>query len=514
MPLTETTKIIENGIVATGDNQNRVGPYAVLIRNDRIVDVAQRSEPLKNQYPNAEVIDAKGMVLLPGFVDAHYHGESFLLRHIVGTTPMARWERDRRFTAAYTFLNRDAAREDLESLYRIAYFNALKAGITCIADFGLDNLDFSPTVSFEAMKRAELKGFIGLHNGDQIEKSRQLQSPSIRFAVTISGEDELTTYSLQTALRSADELKVPLMVQLGETRRAFETVKRNFRRTTVQLLNEYKIFDLRVQLSHLSLFEGDDAYVLAAARTPLIVSPHSALLKEVDIPPVSDLLARGVPIALGTDWGALDPFLAIRSLVAIVRNQNRPIPGAYELLAMCTKNGARALGFQDEMGTIEPGKKADITFVDIADTRRGFALSTTQSANLLNAVLLECSSRDVSDVMINGNFYVRKGTLLTYSEEDLLAAGNRLLTKLAVQAQQRETPGTTEPPGQRTPILSFESGQAENEAEESTEEGFRIIRKDREEEEPPNKIIPLTAEPPKPIEVPKTIRRVFGEDDV
>jgi len=514
MPFTETTKIIENGIVATGDAHHRIGPFAVLIRNDRIVDVALRSEPLKNQYPNAEVIDAKGKVLLPGFVDAHYQGESFLLRHIVGTTPMARWERDRRFTGAYSFLNRDASREDLDSLYRIAYFNALKAGITCIAEFGLDNLDFSPTACFEAMKRAELKGFIGLHNGDQLEKSRTLQSLSIRFAVTISGEDDLTTYTIQTALRSADELKIPLMIHLGESRRAFETLKKNFHRSTYQLLNEYHLFDLKVQLSHLSVLENDDMEILANARIPIILSPYSAIVKDVDLPPVGDFLARGIPIALGTDWGILDPFLNLRSLVSVVRNQGKPLPTPFELLALCTRNGALALGFQDELGTIEPGKKADISFVDVSDTRRGFAANSGAYAHLLSSVLLECSSRDVTDVMINGNFYVRKGTVLTYSEEDLLADGNRLLAKLLDRSGQKEASEVTEPKGQSAAILSFEDGRPEPEDEGTSEEGFRVIKKGEEDTVPEQKNVPIRVDPIKPIEISKTIKKVFGDDDV
>jgi cytosine/adenosine deaminase-related metal-dependent hydrolase len=428
---------------------------------------------------------------------------------------MVRWERDRRFTAAHAYLNRDASREDLDSMYRIAYFNALKAGITCIAEFGLDNLDFSLPASFEAMKRAELKGFIGLHNGDQIEKIRQLQNASIRFAVTISGEDELTTYSLQTALRSVDDLKIPMMINLGETRRAQETLKKNFRRTTFQLLNEYHIFDLKVQLSHLSLLEGDDAEILAAAKIPIILSPHSALLKEVDIPPIGDLMERGVPIALGTDWGSLDPFLNIRSLVSIARNQNRSIPGPFELLAMCTKNGARALSLQEELGTIEPGKKADITFIDVSDTRRGFALSTAHNANLLNSVLLECSSSDVSDVMINGNFYVRNGTLLTYSDEDLLAEGNRLLKKLLEQSGQKELARTTEAAVHETPILNFETSQTdEEEAEGSSSEGFQIIKRENNRFEQQKDTLPLPVEPSKPIGVSKSVKKVFGEDEV
>ena len=516
MQAADTTKIIENGIVATGDGQNRIGPYTVLIRNDRVVDVANYSQPLKNQDPNAEIIDAKGKILLPGFVDAHYHGESFLLRHIIGTTPMARWERDRRFTTACTYLNRDATREDFDSLYRIAYFNALKAGITCIADFGLDNLDFLPTAGFEAMKRAELKGYVGLHNGDQIERSRGLTTPSIRYGVTVSGEDELTTYSLQTALRSADELKIPLMLHLGETRRGFESIMKNFRRSVLQLLNEYRLFNLRVQLAHCSILEGEDIDILAGAKVPVIVCPSSALLKEVDIPPVSDFLAHGIPIALGSDWGGVDPFMNIRSLASLLRNQGRSIPGAFELLAMSTRNGAHALGFLDELGTIESGKKADITFVDVSDTRRGFALNSAQYTQLLHSVLLECSARDVSDVMINGNFYVRRGTVLTYSEEDLLADGTRLLATLLGRAGQKDLPDTGMPPEREAAILDFRPLQSGEEEEEegASGEGFRIIGKDGANGESHQKIVPIRTETDKPADPPRTIRKVFGEDDV
>lgn len=514
MPLTETTKIIENGIVATGDVHNRIGPFAILIRNDRIIDLAPRSEPLKNQFPGAEVIDAGGKLLLPGFVDAHYHGESFLLRHITGTVPLAKWDKDRRIDAARGFLTRSASREDLDSLYRLAYFNALKAGVTCIADFGMDNLDLSLSAGFEAMKRADLKGFIGLHNGDQVEKSRTLQSHSIRFAAVIPGEDDLTTYNLQSALRSATDLKTGLMVQLGETRCAFETLKRNFHRTTIQLLNEYRLFDMKIQLSHCSLLEGDDAEVLAVTRIPIVISPHAAILKEVDLPPVDEFMARGIPIALGTDWGSPEPFLNIQSLVAIVRGQNRPIPGPFELLAMCTRNPARALGFQDEIGTIEPGKKADLTFVDLSDSRRGIMPGSGFSTNLLNAVLLESSSRDVSDVMINGNFFVRNGTVLTYSEEDLLAEGNRLMGKILGQITQKEPAIPAETTSQAAPILRLDVPVEEEEVRGQSEEGFRIVRKNRNEAEPQKVTAPERAEPVKSTEPPRSIRKVFGEDDV
>jgi hypothetical protein len=115
--------------------------------------------------------------------------------------------------------------------------------------------------------------------------------------------------------------------------------------------------------------------------------------------------------------------------------------------------------------------------------------------------------------MINGNFYVRKGTLLTYSEEDLLADGNRLLSKMLEQSQQKESSKRPEPARQETPILNFESAPSEDEPEESLEEGFRIVEKENDSEEPTKKIIPLRKEPSKPIEISKTIKKVFGEDE-
>jgi 5-methylthioadenosine/S-adenosylhomocysteine deaminase len=515
MPFADTTKILENGIVVSGDTQNRCGRFAVLVRNDRIIDIVSHAEPLKHQFPNAEVIDATGKILLPGFVDAHYHGESFLLRYISGTTPMARWEKDRRFQSAYRYCNETASREELETMYRIAYFNALKAGITCLADFGIDNLDFHPIASFEAMKRSELKGFIGLHNGDQVEKSRALQSPNIRFAVTITNEDDLTTYTLQTALRSADEMKIPLMVHLGETRRALETLKRNFHRTTTELLSEYHFFNLKVQLSHLSVLEGEDIAALASAKTPVIICPNSALLKEEEIPPVGEFLSRGLLLALGTDWGLPDPLTNVRSLVSLARSQNQPIPGPFDLLALCTRNGARALGMLDSVGTLEPGKKADIIFVDVADSRHGIGTNVRSYPQLLSSVLLECSAGDITDVMVNGNFFVREGTLLTYAEDDLLSEGEKLLGKLVPPLQHNDPMSQSVPEKQPAPIFNFETSEIVTEREDLADEGFRILKKVQDGVPPRAFVPPVNIEPPKPVDVPKTvIKKVFGEDDL
>jgi 5-methylthioadenosine/S-adenosylhomocysteine deaminase len=513
MALNELAKIIENGIVATADQQNRVGRYALLIRNDRIVDIAPRSEPLKNLYPNAEVIDAGGKLVVPGFVDPHFHAESFLLRHFTGTIPMSRWSKDRRIAAVYSYLNDKAAQEDLEILYRLAYFNALKSGVTCVADYGLDNLEKSILASFEAMKRVELKGFIGLHNGDQVEQSRELQSSSVRFALTLPSEDDLTTYGLQSILRISEDLKMPLMVHLGETKRGSESLRKNFHRSTTQLLKEFHLLGQKIQLSHLSVLENDDAEILSAAKTSVIITPNSAVRKEVDLPPIGEFMMHDIPLALGTDWGLVDPFSNVRAIAALARVHSKSLPSGFEMLALCTRNGAQALGLLNESGSLEPGKKADIAFIDISDVRWGHNFIGNDLSGLLSSVFLEGSTRDVTDVMVNGNFCIRERNILTYSEEDLLQEGSRLMAKLVEHSSGRESATSADALRSTTPILSLEPARIEDDSEEY-EDGFRIIKKEDRNNEPSKKVTPVRTEHPKQVEIPKPVKKVFGEDDL
>jgi predicted amidohydrolase YtcJ len=80
--MNDSIKIIENGFVLTGDKQNRAGKLTIIIQNGRITEIGRRADALKATYPNAEVIDSAGKIILPGFVDAHHTGESFILRYL------------------------------------------------------------------------------------------------------------------------------------------------------------------------------------------------------------------------------------------------------------------------------------------------------------------------------------------------------------------------------------------------------------------------------------------------
>ena len=417
--MSNSTKIIENGYVFTGDKQNRAGRLTVIIQNGRMVEIGRRADALKATYPNAETIDAAGKIILPGFVDAHHTGVSFILRYLTSGQPMSRWNKNPIVTHALDYICKEATFQEILSLFRLSYFTALKSGVTTLAEYGDDTPDHSFTAALEAMRQTNQRGFIGLHNGDQIDAARKLHESSIRFAFVIANEENLTTYNLQTSIRSARELQWPIILHLGQTRQACNIVKKNFNKSIAQLYAEYRAIDSPVHLLHLSCFEDGDFEIIAKSGAPLVYSPSAILQKVTEIPPFEELLKHKITLALGTDWGAARPLENIQSYCSIFKSLGLLHQRAYGLLALHTKNGACALGLDAEIGTIEIGKKADLVFLDLSEFRMNSILADDDAERILDVVLQEATSLHVSDVMINGEFYVREGHVLTYSEEDL-----------------------------------------------------------------------------------------------
>ncbi|MGD1044340.1 MAG: amidohydrolase family protein [Bacteroidota bacterium] len=505
----DSIKIIENGFVFTGDIQNRAGRLTLIIQNGRIIEIGKRADALKATYPNAEVIDTAGKIILPGFVDAHHTGESFILRYLTSGHPMTRWNKNPIISRAFDYMRNEATPQEFLTLYRLSYYAALKSGVTTLSEYGIDTPEHSFTASFEAMQQTNQRGFIGLHNGDQVEAARKLRESSIRFAFVIADEENLTIYNLQSIIRSARELQWPIILHLGQTQRAFDIVKKKFNKSIAKLYAEYRAIDSPVHLLHLSCFEDGDFEVIAKSGAPLIYSPSAILQKGTEIPPFEELLKRKIILALGTDWGIAQPLENIQSYCSILNTLGLPHEGAFDLLALHTRNGARALGLDTEIGTIETGKKADLVFVDLSEFRMNSILADDNAERILEVVLQEAASQQVNDVMINGEFYVREGHALTYSEEDLAREGQAIFKKLLSFCEQK----TTALPMPAT-ILKF-SAQQKNENKSSAddmivEEGFRVIRKERSTSTPQSN---GTASHETDKELPKNVKKIFGDDE-
>jgi len=505
-----SVKIIENGLVFTGDKKHNAGRLTLLIQNGYIVDIGKPMQALKALHPSAEVIDATDKILLPGFVDAHHTGESFILRYLSPGQPIMRRTKNSIMSKAVGYLRKEASYEDFLNLYRLSYCAALKSGITTIAEYGVDTPVNSFPASLEAMRQANVRGIIGLHNSDQIEAAKKLHAASCRFACTISNEEDLTAYNFQFIIRIAHELKWPVILHLGQTQHGCDIVKKNFNKSIMQLYTDYHVFDFPVRLLHLACLDDNDAEIISKSGVPLILSPLSILRKRTNIPPFEKLLRHNVTLALGSDWGAAQPLENIQSYVSILKILGLPSPEAHNLLALHTKNGAQALALDNEIGTLEIGKKADIVFLDLSGFRMNALLADENNDSVLDVVLQEAASQYVSDVMINGEFYVRRGQLLAYSEDDLVNEGNAILRKIIQACGQNKPSGL-----KSTPVFQISIKRRQEDENQSNElpceEGFKIIRKEKPRVGFENKENTSTDAANKPK---KIIRKIFGDDEV
>ncbi len=132
--MSDSIKIIENGFVFAGDKQKRAGMLTLIVQNGRIIEIGKRADALKVMYPKAEIIDAAGKIILPGFVDAHHSGESFILRYLTYGQPMSRWNKSQIISRAINYLHKEATFQEYLSMYRLSYFAALKCGVTTLAE--------------------------------------------------------------------------------------------------------------------------------------------------------------------------------------------------------------------------------------------------------------------------------------------------------------------------------------------------------------------------------------------
>jgi 5-methylthioadenosine/S-adenosylhomocysteine deaminase len=503
--MNDSLKIIADGYVLTGDAGRRAGAIALLLRNGRIAEFARDGEILRARFPQAEFVDATGHAIVPGFVDPHLHGESILLRYLTAGRPLARWEKDQRITSAFARFYSECSPADLRRTYELAYVSAARSGFTTVAEFGFGREGEPLGACVEAATRTGVRAVLGIHNGEQADAAKANIRPGISYAVILPDEDQLTTYGIQSAVRMSRQEQWPLVLSSGETRKAFETLKKNFARSMIQIAGEYKFLDGSLQLHHQAQYDPGDLEALAASKIPIALSPVAMLAKGVELPPFAEMIRLQIPIALATDWGFPDPFGSVRSFVHTTAALGLGPRLGLDLLAMVTSIPARILGLGQEIGSIEIGKRADLTLVDIRGIRLGTAADLRSADAIAEEVLMHGTADRVSDVLVNGAFVLRSGQLVHGVEEELVRDSRRLLRSLGAidESERGAVPELTiAAPPVTAPALDVPG-----------DEGFRVVRRGTSIEPLPPPVFPLPDRNGTEPELPKNVRRMFGDDD-
>ncbi|WP_073162864.1 amidohydrolase [Desulfofundulus australicus] len=366
------------------------------------------------------VIDARGMLAMPGFVNCHTHASMTLLRGYADDLPLMEWLQKKIWPVE--------ERLEPEDIYWGAMLSCLemiRSGTTTFADMYFHMDEVARAVEKAGMRASLSQGLIGLSPG-----AGEALSNSRRFIREWHGQAEgrITTmlgphapYTcppdfLARVLDMADELKVGIHIHIAETRAEIEEIQQKYGKTPVALMEQVGLFNFPVLAAHCVHLTDEDIRILVARGAGIAHNPESNMKLASGIAPVTRLLAAGALVGLGTDGAAsnnnLDMMEEMRSaaLLQKVATMDPMALPAQDALAMATVNGARVLGLKD-VGPLKPGNKADIILVNL--DRPHFY----PRHNLMAHLVYAARASDVETVIIDGRLVMENRQVLTLDEE-------------------------------------------------------------------------------------------------
>src|SRR5919205_6777 len=430
----EQTVLIKGGAVVTMDAAGRVLDGDVLVRGRRIEAVGGDLSAAAADV----TIDARGCAVLPGFVQTHVHLCQTLFRGAADDLALLDWLKRRVWPL-------EAAHDpsSLRASARLGVAELIRGGTTCALT--METVNHTEEV-FRVVEETGFRATVGkcmMDKGDEVPRPLSEETEaSIRESLALLEEwhgraegrvrycfaprfaVSCTRDLLERVAALARERGVLIHTHASENVSECELVESETGMRNVLYLDSLGVSGPHVLLAHCVHLDEGEVGMLASKGTHVAHCPSSNMKLGSGVAPVSELLARGVSVSLGADGAPcnnrLDMFTEMRS-AALLQKVSRGADAlpATRVLRMATLDGARALGVEAEVGSVEAGKRADITVLELG------RLHTTPRPEVVSTVVYAAEARDVRDVLIDGRAVLREGHLQTLDEREVVAEAAR-----------------------------------------------------------------------------------------
>ncbi|HIE23925.1 MAG TPA: amidohydrolase [Candidatus Korarchaeota archaeon] len=432
---------ILHGLVVTMDRERRViEDGGIYIEGNRIIDVSTALE-IKKSYHFDEEIDAGGKVVIPGLIDSHRHLYGILTRGMpIKKAPTSFISFLEDFWWPYVEDQLD--KEMIKAAAMASGVEALKNGTTCIADIleapnaipgalkaeaeALEKLGLRAILSFEATERiSEENGELGLKENESFIRSRE-GDHLIRGMMCIHTTFTCSPEFLSEARRIADDLNSGIHLHLEEG--AYETMYClvNYRKLPVQLYDEIGFLKSDVLAAQCVHLRPEEMEILRRRDVKVSHEPLSNCEVGGGIAPVPDLLEMGLKVGLGTDGFIVDEFEVMRAAFLIHKGYRRDptVMPPQVVLEMATLNNAIAVGMGERIGSIEPGKEADIAIL------KPKTYTKLAPDNVIAQLVGFGTGSWVDTVLVAGKILVSGGKVLKVDEEEVIGRAKEESSRL------------------------------------------------------------------------------------
>jgi len=380
------------------------------------------------------VIDGKGKTVIPGLVNAHTHAAMVLFPGYDDDLPLRRWLEERIWPA-----ERKLTAEDVYWASMLAMIEMLKSGITTFADMYFFMDDVARAVEESGMRALLAQGIMDRKLDREAEKHLDKATELVEHWEGKAGGRVKTAFAphscylcgedvLKRTVELVKEYDTRLHIHLSETRKEVEEIRTTKQASPVQFLDRLGLFEVPMLAAHCVHLSAEDISILADKESTMSVAhcPKSNMKLGSGVAPIPKLLEAGVNVALGTDGAASNDTLSILEearYTAQPRGVRREKIATMELLKMATVNGAKALGMERQIGTIEEGKDADLVILDL-DTAYPM-----HSSDPIDALVQLAQPQDIKMVIINGRVVMEDGKVLTIDEDEVKSKVKQLSKK-------------------------------------------------------------------------------------
>lgn len=416
IPVVPANRVLENCAIAIDKGQ-----ILALLPN----------EEADRRYNAKETVHLGSHVLIPGLVNAHGHAAMSLLRGYADDQPLHTWLNDHIWPAESRWVSEDFVRDGTE----LALAEMIKSGTTCFAD-----MYFYPEQAAQACLNAQVRCQLafpildfptawGMGPDDYLSKGLNLHdnfrgNHLINIAFGPHAPYTVSDAPLQKIAVLAQEMDMPIHIHLHETAQEVSDSIAQYGRRPSQRLMDLGLLSPLTQCVHMTQIDESDIKLLQNSGAHVIHCPESNLKLASGFCPVDKLLNANVNVALGTDGAAsnndLDLFSELKTaaLLAKAVSGNAAALDAHTALRMATLNGAKALGMEDVIGSLEAGKAADITAVDLGD------LGMQPLYNPASQLIYTHAGQAVTHVWVEGKCLLANRLLQTLNEREILGKAN------------------------------------------------------------------------------------------
>ena len=399
--------------------------HAVAVRGGRIEALLPIAEA-ERRYGGYARVELPGHVLIPGLVNAHTHAAMALMRGLADDLPLMRWLEDHVWPAEAKHVSAQFVKDGT----LLACAEMLRGGITCMND-----MYFFPEAALEAALQAGMRASLGvivvefpsayatdpdhyLAQGLAL-RDRWREHPLVSFCLAPHAPYTVSDATFRKVAQLAAELELPVHVHVHETRHEVERSVAEHGQRPLARLAGLGLLGPNLISVHSVHLTPEEIALLARHGCSVAHCPSSNLKLASGFAPVAALLAAGVNVALGTDGAAsnnrLDLFEEMRlaALLAKAAAGDAQAMPAQAALRAATLGGAIALGAQERIGSIAPGKAADLVAVALDD------LALQPMYDVVSHLVYACGREHVSDVWVAGERVLRDRVLTRLDLADL-----------------------------------------------------------------------------------------------